>query len=280
MKLYFYQGLDDEIVPRDVTHAIIDDKVTAIKRRTFYSCHHLVSIIMGDNVNRIKKYAFYNCYALRYIRLSKTLEFIEEYAFVNSDSVEAVFLPSTGKEIEEGVFMHCRSLRLLILPNDIDLSNVGVDIISNTGVCHIAEASGVAYEYDGWDDATDESNRRVNEWLIHHMDTSPFHKLCYNSSVTTKQINDYLTDHGDDSALTIDAIHGMTPLHMLSMNPHAPADAAAVLLNVNMEVAFRMDNQGKTPIDYARDYNVGGLIVMIGSLCNHRHSTPQYENAL
>ena len=105
------------------------------------------------------------------------------------------------------------------------------------------------------------------------MDAAPFQKLCYNSFVTTKQLNDYLTDHGDDSPLTIDAIHGMTPLHMLSMNPHAPADAAAVLLNVNMAVAFRMDNQGKTPIDYARDYNVGGLIVMIGSLCNHRHSS-------
>jgi len=266
MKLYFYQGFDDEIVPRDVTHAIIDDKVTAIKRRTFYSCRHLVSIIMGDNVKRIEKYAFYNCYALRYIRLSKTLEFIEEYAFVNSDYVEAVFLPSTVKEIEEGVFMHCRSLRLLILPNDIDLSNIGESIILHMAIDQIARVVGVAYEW-GNRYYTDESIRQVNEWLYHQMDEAPLHKLCCVSSVTAKQINDHLNEHGDDLALQTDTIHGMNPLHILAMNPNAPADAIPALLNVNLEAAFCLDNQGKIPLDYAGEYNVGGLVGMINVLC-------------
>ena len=64
----------------------------------------------------------------------------------------------------------------------------------------------------------------------------------------------------------------MTPLHMLSMNPHAPADTIAALLDVNMDVAFRLDNQGKISLDYARDYNVDGLVATITGLCNHRHA--------
>ena len=173
--------------------------------------------------------------------------------------MEALFLPSTLKSIEHHAFARCRSLRLLILPNDIDLSNVGNDIIDQTAIGHIATTAGMPFS-------------RVNEWLFHHMDDSPFHELCYNSSATTKQINEYLIEHGNDSALAIDTIHGMTPLHMLSMNPHAPADTIAALLNVDMEVAFCLDNQGKMSLDYARDYNVGGLIAMINGLCNHRHA--------
>ena len=75
------------------------------------------------------------------------------------------------------------------------------------------------------------TGRRVNEWLIHRMDETPFHKHCYNSSETI-----------------------------------------AALLNVNMAVAFRLDNQGKMSLEYARDYNVGGLVGMINGLCNHRHA--------
>ena len=58
----------------------------------------------------------------------------------------------------------------------------------------------------------------------------------------------------------------------VSMNPHAPAETIAALLDVNMEVAFRLDKQGKILLDYARDYNVGGLVGMINGLCNHRHA--------
>ena len=69
----------------------------------------------------------------------------------------------------------------------------------------------------------------------------------------------------------------MTPLHMLSMNPYAPADAVAALLEVNVETAFSLDNEGKIPLDYARDYNVGGLVAMISALCNHRNSASRVE---
>ena len=69
----------------------------------------------------------------------------------------------------------------------------------------------------------------------------------------------------------MDLHRGMTPLHMLAMNPYAPDNAIAALLDVNVEASFCMDTQGKTPIDYyAREYNVAGLVGMISVLCNHR----------
>ena len=57
------------------------------------------------------------------------------------------------------------------------------------------------------------------------------------------------------------------------MNPYAPADTIAALFNFNIQAVFCADNQQKTPLDYARDYNVGGLIRIINGLCNHRNSS-------
>ena len=39
MKLYLYQGLDGEEVPKDVTHVIVDETVTVIKQCAFCECH-------------------------------------------------------------------------------------------------------------------------------------------------------------------------------------------------------------------------------------------------
>ena len=63
MKLYIYQGLDNEEVPKDVTHVIVDNSVTIIKREAFLECRRLVSVIMGDNVKRIEAGAFHYCRA-------------------------------------------------------------------------------------------------------------------------------------------------------------------------------------------------------------------------
>ena len=65
----------------------------------------------------------------------------------------------------------------------------------------------------------------------------------------------------------------MTPLHILTMNPHAPADSIAALLASNMETILCLDNQEKNPLDYPRDYNFGDLVGVIVGLCNHRNSS-------
>lgn len=275
MRRYIYQGLDKEIIPWDVSHVVVDEGVTVIKECAFETStgSHIVSVIMGDNVKRIEESAFCCCYALRFIRLSKTLEYIGECSFSFCESLEALFLPSAVTYIDIKAFNGCHSLILLTLPNDIDLDNNG--IVYDTGIAQIAEFADVTYEMiaNDEDNLTDESNVRVNEWLIHYLDESPFHKLCCTSFVTTHQINNFLNEHENNSALQIDAIYGMTPLHMLSINPYGPADSIAALLASNMEAVFCSDNEDNTPLEYARDYNVGGLVAMIEVLCNHRNSS-------
>ena len=59
MRLYFYQGLENEKVPEDVTHVIINDVVTIIKKLGFCMYKYLLSIITDYNVNRIEEQAFF-----------------------------------------------------------------------------------------------------------------------------------------------------------------------------------------------------------------------------
>ena len=274
MKLYIYRGLDNEKVPKDIDpHVIIENGVATIKKDAFCRCKHLVSIIMDDNVKTIEGYAFYCCHALRIIRLSNKLEYIGDHAFGSCDSLEVLFLPSTVKIIAcwDWTFVNCESLRLLILPDAFNTGNGnasgdirgGVTRVIKGSVHQTADIAGVRYELiDEYD-----SLRFTIE--IYHMDDSPFHKLYYNSSVNTQQINDYLDEHGNDSTLQIGPIHGMTPLHMLTMDPNAPAETIAALLNSNTDNIFCLDS----PLDYARDYNVGGLIGMVAGICNKRHAS-------
>ena len=114
MKLYFYRGLEDEVVPKDFTRVIVDNNVAIVRKKVFALCNRLVSVIMGDNVKIIND-AFWYCHALRFIKISKALEYIGEHAFFHWHSLEALFLPSTLKKIEYRAFSGYRSLRLLIL---------------------------------------------------------------------------------------------------------------------------------------------------------------------
>eukprot|EP01083_Nonionella_stella_P274970 933809_1 len=326
MILHYYHGLDndEEKVPKDVTHVIVDDSVTAIKDRAFFKCKQLVSFIMGDtctcsvtviekeaffmceqlvsitmgdSVKKIEAYAFQRCEHLRFIRLSKTLEYIGYGAFSSCKSLEVLILPSTMEEIHDHLFSYCERLRILILPETIEYDNVGREIIAFSALDRIAQdVGGVSYHYldvdvDENEPASMESNGEVNEWFLSYMDEYPFHKLCSSVNVNTQQINDYLhdNDNGSHSAVQIDPYHGMTPLHMLAVNPHAPADTLTGTLlfhgsgnanTIHMDTVFVEDNQGNTPIDYARQYNVPGLLKMVEMLCmNRMNNTSGIVNA-
>uniref|UniRef100_A0A7S3Q5T2 Leucine-rich repeat domain-containing protein n=1 Tax=Chaetoceros debilis TaxID=122233 RepID=A0A7S3Q5T2_9STRA len=277
MILYSYRGDHDERVPSNVSHVIIEESVTTIKEEAFYNCHSLVSVIMGDSVHTIEFAAFSHCRALQFIRLSKTLKVIGIDAFRDCRSLNALFLPSTVNVIQGWSFQYCRSLRFLILPDDFNLSHVGNMIIRGTPIHQFAEAAGIGYEFD-YPEATDGISPRINEWLFRHMDESPFHKGCYDSSITTRKVNDYLNEHGKASAFAVDAIHGMTPLHILAMNPYASADTIAALHISNTQAALSADNQGKTTLEYARDNNVGGMVEILMELCNHKNAAIPIED--
>jgi len=267
--------MKDENVPMDVTHVIVEESVTVIKKKAFYNCQHLVSVMMDNSaVRRIEENSFSWCKSLKVMKLSKTLEFIGICAFSFCKSLEAVFLPMTLASIEASAFM-VSSLRLLVLPDSINLNKVDRGIINGASIYHIAKTAGVQYEIRAGDTIgyTNESNRGVNDWLIHHMDESPLHKVCYDPSVTTEKIATFLNRNGSRYTLQKDASYSMCPLHILTMNPHAPIDAIAALLDSNLEAVLSLDNKEKTPLDYARDYNVSGLVALIKGLCIYKNAS-------
>ena len=45
------------------------------------------------------------------------------------------------------------------------------------------------------------------------------------------------------------------------------------ICDANTEAVFCIDNQQKTALEYAREYNVGGLVAMMTDLCNHKESS-------
>eukprot|EP00554_Chaetoceros_debilis_P015036 CAMPEP_0194111396 /NCGR_PEP_ID=MMETSP0150-20130528/10405_1 /TAXON_ID=122233 /ORGANISM="Chaetoceros debilis, Strain MM31A-1" /LENGTH=328 /DNA_ID=CAMNT_0038800813 /DNA_START=124 /DNA_END=1110 /DNA_ORIENTATION=+ len=277
---YRYLGSANEDIPWDVSHIIVDNSVTIIKKNAFSMCQNIESVIMGDSVRIIEAEAFFKCINLEVIRLSKSLQRIGERAFCGCEELQVFIIPPSVKEIERWILMDCPLLRFLVLPYEINLDHVGEEIIFNTPLCDFARDAGVQYEMDRNGIVTEESNRRFHEWLFCRTEPyeSPLHKICYKADVTVQEINDYICENGDESASQMDAMHGithgMTLLHMLAMNSHAAADVVAGnLLHANMDAVFLRDDEGETPLDYAARYNVPGLLKIIEILCLHRQTT-------
>lgn len=274
MRLHIYNGLDGELenIPLDVTHVLFHESVTIIKAAAFsFGYRHLVYVIMSDNITIIEDSAFNSCPALKYIRFSKTLEVIGQFAFNSCPSIEALFLPSTVRSIGRMAFTNCEKLRLLALPANICLSNIGSLIIDGTSLS--GEASyyaGVRYVQAAWNFSTVESSLQVHSWLSHRWDQVPLHKLCFDSSVTANGINDLHHEYGIASTLGAVGVHYMTPLHILVMNPYAPDDAIATLLQANPDAIHIVDGFGYTPLSYALNYNPHAFVFIYSYYRDHR----------
>ena len=58
--VFVYMG-GDQVVPDEVTHAIIDPSVKSVQRGAFSYRRQLVSVIFHDGVEVVEAGAFYNC---------------------------------------------------------------------------------------------------------------------------------------------------------------------------------------------------------------------------
>ncbi len=265
MRLFHYRGLENEIVPKNTTHVMVDKSVSIIKSCAFANCQAIRSVIMSDAVRRIENDAFYCCLSLESIRLSNHLEFIGDNAFHCCFLLETLFLPPTLKEIGKGCFFFCTALRILKLPDDIDLDHVGIGFLYN---CNDLLCAGhVKYELDDEDYVI--NDYEITQWLHERYSKLPFHAICHNPSVSCKMIMDFQDSKNETQARTHACIRDdneMTPLHILACNPDASSDAIASCFLIYPNAAIAIDNQGLTPIDYARKYNVQGLLALTKAL--------------
>ncbi len=86
--VFVYMG-GDQVVPWDVTRAVVDPSVDTIRARAFFKCRHLESIKMHDGVKTIQFQAFFQCRSLRRIELLG-VRLIESCAFANCTALEEV----------------------------------------------------------------------------------------------------------------------------------------------------------------------------------------------
>ncbi len=75
------------------------------------------------------------------------------------------------------------------------------------------------------------------------------HDISFHVERSNTSIND-IRDH-----------NGMTPLHILALNPYADSGSLVACFEANMNAVFEDDNINNTPLDYLRKYNVEGFYV-------------------
>eukprot|EP01083_Nonionella_stella_P011595 32902_1 len=252
---------------------ILSNTLEYIGEFAFNTCRSLEGLILPPTVTEIVQWAFDRCYAMKLLILPSDIN-VENGVDVEIISGTALsnIAEAAGIRYETFVIENIAEQEQFQDLVELDQEqhqghnleeDLGGNVIENLVQENVEENwaqdnfNFAAFE-ENWaqlQGITDESFFGFNNWLIHHMDNSPFHKLCYDVSVTASKISDYLDEHGHDSALQVDAIHGMLPLHMLARNPHASVDAILTLLKANTNAVNVMDFEKKTPMHYALTYN-------------------------
>ena len=264
---YTYMGVEGEKAPRKTTVLIIDPSVKIIREKTFEKCWSIRKCFMHDGVQFIEKDAFSQCSNMKMIRLSRTLRRIGLDAFYACTSLHALFLPSSLEKIEWWAFRRCNNIRILSLPLDIDISQMGRAMIDG---CHTFFATTRIQRYQ-WTSYILTNQNEVHESIIgFYSNQPPLHQACLDTNITALTINNFIRTHGTAGASITDH-DGMTPLHILAMNPHADAGTILACFGANMNAAFASDSRYKTPLDYLMEYHdVEVHTSLVAALCLHR----------
>jgi hypothetical protein len=145
LPIYFvyYEGIENDDVPRDVTHVRIDLSVRAIKNWAFSNrlqlrivilneeleeigegafawCSSMEEIVILDNVTSIERVAFYNCTGLARVTLGDGLEEIGVGAFSCCTMMEEIVIPNKVRVITRRAFYSCTGLRRVTLGDGLE----------------------------------------------------------------------------------------------------------------------------------------------------------------
>ncbi len=297
--IYRYLGLPKERAPKQTTHVIIDSTVTTIQSGAFRACKRLKTCDMHDGIQEIGEYAFDNCQSIKTIKLSMNLTKIGDFAFNDCTSLHALFIPPSIQEIGNVAFGDCTNMKILSLPqvqNGASMEMLccpqgswigenGSDVIWGCErLFHITHIDIYKrHEYPS-SPMTPLKNDHVHESLVaFYRSLPPLDQVCLDSNVTTEDIV-----HASPTASTGTAVlpaalassssqhqhhGGMTPLHILVMNPYATTDAILACLELDLSMVFVEDDTEMCPLDYLWECgNVECIIAITQVLSIHREA--------
>ncbi|MCQ2450099.1 MAG: leucine-rich repeat domain-containing protein [Clostridia bacterium] len=98
---------------------VIEEGVTTVGRRAFYSCNNITSVKIANSVTKIGDYAFTRCTALNGIALPNSVISIGCNAFEYCEKLRTVTFGKNLKTIGEKAFRLCTVLSAVTLPNGL-----------------------------------------------------------------------------------------------------------------------------------------------------------------
>jgi hypothetical protein len=96
----YYDWMEDEDVPMDVTHVIVHPPVKSIKNGAFYNRRQLRIAILNDELEDIGEEALRECVLLERIDIPNAVKTIKSQAFCYCFGLMAVTLANGLEEIE------------------------------------------------------------------------------------------------------------------------------------------------------------------------------------
>ena len=121
--IFVYLG-GEQVVPFEITHAIIDPSVNIVRGLAFSNCRQLVSVIFHNGVEIIKESAFYGCEYLPSIKLIGVRE-IGPRAFQYCLSLSDVEFGDRLETVGYHAFDSCYPLRSIKIPSVRNIHSAG-----------------------------------------------------------------------------------------------------------------------------------------------------------
>ena len=277
----------------NVTTVTMFDNVVKIGACSFASCARLKFIKLSKALGAIGRFAFSGCWRMECYCIPETVASIARDAFTDNDELRFIRFPRNLSLVEMPKVTRTKLWDKVISRFGIQVLNVrsirvarrfhiNIRMIEETRAELRKEVGQLLQGNQNGNRLEDISTGRetgleqmgsdirlLNAWIHYHMAEYPLHMLCFNASVTPADIDTFPKKH----ASIIDRWHKTSPLHMLSMNPHAPASAFELLFDMWKWSIFKKDNKKNTPLEYAEVNNVAGLLAMIKCLCEYRNGT-------
>ncbi len=113
------------------------------------------------------------------------------------------------------------------------------------------------------------SHNRVHQtaFLDFYSNLFPMSKVYLDTNVSVQSIKDYIHIQGIEGKYNTD-YDGMTPLHILALNPMLMMGSILASGEVNTSAAFVRDGSGKAPLDTLLQFeDLNSFIVLIPALC-------------